>query len=237
MKEDLKNALYLAFEAPEPVEKKTFLKRFSHPRISNAKFMLFQAAYIPKGFWMFTTFVFGVALVGACGLKRDMLWVISSLLPFVALSAVAENARSSVYYMAELERATRFSLKSVILARMGIVGIVHMLLLCMLLPLGHMYSAMSFVETGVYMLLPYLASTVSGLWITRKMRGKEAIYACAGFAVLVSGINFVCSYELFFDHRDQYFHGYVIALMILVVMAVREYRQTILETEELIWSL
>ena len=44
------------------------------------------------------------------------------LLPFVALLAVTEGTRSAVYGMEELELATRFSLKSVLLARLCLVG-------------------------------------------------------------------------------------------------------------------
>lgn len=237
MRRDLKQGLKYAFEAPEPVRKKAFIKKFPAARISAAQFMLIQAAYIRIWFWLLSTLVFVIALVGACLLKRDMLWTISSLLPFAALAAVAENVRSVTYNMAEMEMASRFSLKSVMLARMGVIGAVHLLLLALLLPLGHLHSVMTFVETGVFMLLPYLATTVSGLWITRKLRGREAIYACTGFSVMISGINFVVSSTVVSFYRYEYFQKCVVALIILALWAIWEYKQSIQRTEELTWSL
>ena len=55
-------------------------------------------------------------------MEKDVLWIISALIPFIAMSILTENARSGIYLMAELEMAARFSLKSVILARMEILG-------------------------------------------------------------------------------------------------------------------
>lgn len=237
MKKDLKNVLKDAFEAPEPLKKKAFVKKFPLPRISTVEFMLIQAAYIRIWFWLLSIFVFVIAVVGACFLKRDMLWIISSLLPFAALVAVTENIRSVTYNMEEMEMASRFSLKSVVLARMGVIGGVHLLLLCFLIPLGNMYSAMTLLETGVFMLVPYLASTVLGLWITRKLRGREAIYGCTGFAVIISGINFLLSNMVFPFHYYEYFRKCSVALIVLVIWAIWEYKQSIQRTEELTWSL
>lgn len=237
MKKDLKNAVKYAFEAPQPVRKKLFLRQFVRTKISNFEFMLIQAGYIRKGVWIFSAFVLGFALVGACGLKKDMLWIVSSLLPFVALLAVAENAKSITCNMAELEMASRFSLKSVLFARMGAVGAVHLTLLSVLIPLGYLYGVRSFFETGVYMLLPYFATTVSGLWITRKLRGKEAVYGCTGFTVLISGINIVINDERIFAHQEMFFQQKVIVLFVLLVLTVWEYKQSIQRTEDFVWSL
>lgn len=237
MRRDLKQGLKYAFEAPEPAKKKAFIRQFPLARISTVQFMLIQAAYIRIWFWLLSTLVFVIALVGACFLKRDMLWTISSILPFAALAAVAENARSVTYNMAEMEMASRFSLKSVMLARMGVIGAVHLLLLGLLFPLGYLHSSMTYVETGVFMLLPYLATTVSGLWITRKLRGRETIYACTGFAVMISGINFIVSSTTVSFYKHEYFKKCVVVLIILALWAVWEYKQSIQRTEELTWSL
>lgn len=54
---------------------------------------------------------FLIALMGARAFEKDVLWVISALIPFIALSLVTENARSNTYSMAEFEMSARFSLK------------------------------------------------------------------------------------------------------------------------------
>lgn len=237
MKKDMKNAVKYAFEAPEPVRKKSFIRKFGRQKISNLEFMLIQAGYIRKEVWICSVFVLLLALVGTCGMRKDMLWVISSLLPFEAVLAVTENVRSVTFQVAEMEMASRFSLKSVLLARMGIIGTVHLLLLFALLPLGHVYSTRTFFETGVYMLLPYLASTVSGLWVTRRYQGREAAYVCTGFAILISGINFAVNNILIMFSKKPDFHKCVGVLIILVILTVWEYKRSIQRTEDLVWSL
>lgn len=235
MKKKVERMLKAAFEAPQPVRKKEFVKRFSnsYTRIGNFEFMLIQASYIRKWFWLISFFILAAALVGAFGLKKDVLWVISSLLPFAALAAVAENVRSVTYNMAELEMTSRFSLKSVVLARMGIIGAAHFFLLCLLLPLGKRYSTLPFGETVVYMMLPYLAGIVSGLWVTRKLRGREAVYACTGLAVMISGGNFIMTSTTCFFYEHAYFQRCLLVLVVLIVWLVRECRESIAGTEEL----
>ncbi len=166
-----------------------------------------------------------------------MLWIISSLLPFAALLAVTENAKSITYNVAEMEMASRFSLKSVLFARMGAVGAVHLILLTILIPVGQIYGARSFFETGVYMLLPYFAATASGLWITRRLRGKEVVYVCTGFTILISGINIVINDERIFAYQAAIFKEKAIVAVILLILTVWEYKQSVQRTEELVWSL
>ena len=73
--------------------------------------------------------ILGIAFLGGSFLERNILWVVSALIPFAALTAITENIRSEVYLMAEFEMTVCFSLKSVLLARMAILGIVHLILM------------------------------------------------------------------------------------------------------------
>lgn len=134
MDQELKKALQDAFEAPAPKRKEAFLRSVPQPGISNLSFMISQAGYIRKRVWGISGVLFGVAYLGACVLGQDVMWVISALLPFAAVSVVSEHHRSYVFQMSELEMAARFSLKSVALARIGILGISHLLLLLFLIP-------------------------------------------------------------------------------------------------------
>ncbi len=237
LKKKLKEAVKLAFVVPPPVKKRAFLKLIPEKGISSFEFMIIQAGYINKKMWLFSLFVLGVAIAGTYGWKRDMLWIISSLLPFAALLAVTENAKSITYNVAEMEMASRFSLKSVLFARMGAVGAVHLILLTILIPVGQIYGARSFFETGVYMLLPYFAAIASGLWITRRLRGKEVVYVCTGFTILISGINIVINDERIFAYQAAIFKEKAIVAVILLILTVWEYKQSVQRTEELVWSL
>ena len=73
--------------------------------------------------------------------------------------------------MEELELATRFSLKSVLLARLCLVGSLHAVLLLCLTLLCRGTGAASFGRTVVYLLVPYLLTAYGGLWLSRRLRG------------------------------------------------------------------
>lgn len=64
--------------------------------------------------------------------------------------------------MEELELATRFSLKSVLLARLCLVGSLHAVLLLCLTLLCRGTGAASFGRTVVYLLVPYLLTAYGG---------------------------------------------------------------------------
>ena len=81
---------------------------------------------------------------------------------------MTELSRSRLHGMEELELSTRLGLRAVALARMGLIGLVHLALLVIL--------AAALPETaraGVYLLTPYLLTDGLGLWAARHVRGRE----------------------------------------------------------------
>lgn len=244
MKPNMKNALKDAFEAPTPTGKRAFLKDLPQPGISHLSFMLIQAAYIRRWVWALSILLFISILSVTLFTSENTQWMLSAMIPFVALSAVAENARSQAYGMAELEMASRFSLKSVIMARMAILGLCHFCLLALLIPLGalHVTEGISgklavMAQSGIYILVPYLLTTVCGLWIVRKIHSREAIYGCTAVAVLVSAADIALRSTASALYQRAYFHRWVMALGILVLLTALEYYKTIRQTEELSWNL
>lgn len=240
MKAGRKRALLDAFAAPEPIDKKRFLKTIPRQQISCMEFMLQQVHYIKKRIWLLSVIIFGMVLLGVCFtdfLEQDVLWVISSMMPFLALTIVTEHIRSAVYGMEELEMASRFSLKSVVLARMAIIGIFHFLVLCLLIPFGYYNSTYTLLQTGVYMIVPYLLTTLLGLTVVRKNHGKESAYLCMGIAVIVSGSYIILLNTCTFFFRGEYLGGWITALAVLLGAVIMEGYKIIKQTEEPIWSL
>lgn len=237
MKQDMKQALKDVFEAPEPVGKQAFFKTMRPSNISQLTFLRIQAAFIPKAVWLLSVILFGIALAGAVFINQDTLWILSSLVPFAALNAVTAGARSRVYNMEELELASRFSLKSVVLARMGIIGLLHLILLSLLIPLTRIHGVATIMQTGVYLLVPYLLTTFSGLWIIRKIRGKETIYGCMAAAVVISGLNLILRIAVPMLYQGVRFHWWIAALLILAALTALETYKIIHQSEEMICSL
>lgn len=237
MKPNLKRELRKAFEAPAPTRKEEFLKKIQQTKISNLSFMISQVGYIPKYVWGIFSFTFGIAIVWGCVMKKDMLWIISALIPFIALSVLTENARSGIYLMAELEMTARFSLKSVLLARMGIVGVSHLFLLMFLIPFCAMYNIGTVFQVGLYILVPYMLTVFIGLWVTRRIHGMESMYVCMGIAVGVSGMNILMRRIFSVIYEMEYVPIWIIGSVILIMLVIKEMKKSIEQTEELAWSL
>ena len=237
MNRKIKKALKEVFEAPAPARKWEFLRHVPPQRVSIFSFMLSQAGYIRKRVLALSLFLLMLSLTGACFLELDMLWIISAFMPFIALSAVTENSRSVAYGMDELEMSSRFSLRNVVLARMGIMGVLHLILLCLLIPLAYVHSIFTVLQVGVYMLIPYLMTDVVSLWMIRRIRSKEGIYSCVGAAVGISSLYSIFRAQLINILYMNYFGWLIAAMIVLTILCVNEMKIMVQQTEELRWSL
>lgn len=229
-KEKVTEILRTAFEAPAPTKKEAFL-RIHTQSISNREFLFVQATYIRNTTWCVSFALFVAAFVGAMLLDQNMLWLLAAMIPFLAISAVSENIRSETFGMAELEMASRFSLKSVMFARMGILGITHFLLILVLVLLGHRGSLYSLLEIGVYLMVPYLLTTFGGLWISRKIHGKESSYACMGVAAMVSVLQITLGYMQELFYKADYFQWWMVGFLLLISLTIKEIKNMLIRAE------
>lgn len=233
MRQILKDNLKHAFEAPPPKRKREFLRRIALPQMSLYEFMLSQVGYIRKWIWGVSAMVFVLSLLGASVFSNDMLWFFSALTPLLALTIVSECGRSESYEMAELEMATRFSLRSVIIARLGILGVENLIIICMLIPIGIWKNVVNPVVMGVSILTPYLLTTFTGLYIVRRFRGRESVYFCACITGLVSVSVLFLHYTFPQISQSKNFVWWITTALLLCIGTVKQTRQLINRTEEL----
>ena len=229
---DLIKRLARAFPGPDPSRKRAFFRGLPAPPVRHGRMLLGQAGYVRPVTWAASLAVFAAALAAGRLAPADAVWVTAALTPFAALAAVAERGRSALYGMEELELCTRFGLKSVVLARMGAVGLVH---LALLTALAAVLADGSFFRTGAYFLTPYLLTDLIGLAAVRRVRGREGLYVCAGAAVLTAGLALALH-----DGADAFapdaFRWWLLALAVILGLTGREYTKTIKKTEELSWN-
>ncbi|MCM1038842.1 MAG: hypothetical protein NC434_05910 [Ruminococcus sp.] len=234
---DVEKALYEAFAAPVPLHKEAFLRTVPGAQIGYARFLLSQIGYIKKGTWFVSAVIFAAALCCASAVDKDRLWFLSAMMPFAALTFTTENAKSAVYEMEEMEMAARFSLRSVMLARMGILGFFHMILLCLIVLFAGRGSDYPFIRMGIYLTVPYLLTTTLGLALVRRIHGKESLYACLGTAVLVSMLHIILSGKIRILYQEALFSWWAAAFIVLFVMLMAECHKTIRRMEEPVWNL
>lgn len=237
MNSNMKRLLKECFEAPEPEKKREFIASLPSPDVSIMDFLLSQAAYIPKWIWSLSALIFVVALVGAGYLKKNMLWCVSACMPLLALAPVTESGRSQRWNMAELEMSSRFSLKSVLLARLGILGLADLLLFFLLLLLAYVNGDSSLLETGIYMLCPYLLTVFLGLWISRRVHGQECAWVCGAVALGVSLGNTLMYQSIQGFYAPTGFRWWAAAFVLLSAGVAGQCYKTIKEKEAPVWNL
>ena len=227
MKQNLKKELNRFFEAPPPLRKQEFLQAVKQPQMGLPEFLLSQLGYIRKWVWGISALVFAVSIIGAMVFSVDMLWGISALTPLLALAILSESRRSETYKMAELEMATRFSLRSIILARLGILGIENLLLLCILLPVSMRNNMLTPIRAGIYILTPFMLTTFLGLLIVRTVREQEAIHLCTGAAACVSFSVFFLRAAVPQLYQKNQLIWWAALLVLLCIGTAKQYYKTI----------
>lgn len=237
MNKKLKRALKKSFEAPIPTRKREFLRNIQQPPIHNFEFVITQAAYIRKWVWGLSILIFFIAFAATWRINKNILWCISALMPLLALAVLTECGRAEFYGMAEFELSTRFSMKSVVLARLGIIGISTLILLCAVIPFIAVNSKITILKTGIYIICPYLLTAFLGFWAVRHIRGKESFYTCVGIAIGVSGANVIFPQMFSILYEEQYFIWWIATLVMLCIGTANQCYEMIKQTEELAWNL
>ncbi len=208
-------------------------------------FVLSQITYISKGIWWLSAAVFAAAclLAASPGMAGDrnqnqVIWGISALAPLLAMTVIAESGRSQSCQMAELEMATRFSLRSVALARLGILGLENLGMLILFVFMGRGGDGAgqggSMVQAGLGILLPYLLTSFLGLRIVRSFRGREAVYYCFGMASCISILVFMTHDHIRYLYQERNLLWWAAGTFALGVGTVKQYVRLVGDTAELL---
>lgn len=232
MNKKLKDAIKNAYNAPQTLKKEKFLRDIRHCEISDIDFIILQAGFVRKWVWVISGIVLICAAAGAYTSEGDMIFYLAATLPFIALSAVSESIRSERYKMTELEMSSRFSLKSIMLARMGSIGIVHLFVILLIIPFCGKASSTTLLQAAVCLLVPYLATVVISLNLVRRIREPDGGYICLAVAVLVSAVQFVVR-KMFYANREDFLRVLLMVLFVLIFAAGREFKYMLRRTEEL----
>lgn len=181
---------------PEPEGKKEFFQKleeqgFPERRpviMSHGEFLAGQLCYIEKWIWILS----GILLF-------FITWISSrnagnypfALTPLLAAGILAETGRSFRRKMTELEHAARFSLRSVVLARMFLVGAVDTAGLLVIMPVVRLYRPYSGIRVFLYMMVPYLTASLLGSIYERKRRtgaGYGSLLICLLSSALFAAV-------------------------------------------------
>lgn len=236
MNRGLKKQIAKAFDAPASRNKKSFVRLLPRPHISIERFIISQIPFIKKSVWLLSVLIVLPMAWGASFTRENTVWIVSAFTTFLALLLITESVKSSLYGMNELEMTSRFSLKSIVLARLIILGIFNLGIFCIIIPICHIANCISFVQTVVYLFVPYLLTTSISLYIVRCFRNKEAIYGCMAAAFFVSVADVTLRYAANFIFQTNYLVGWVVSTLLLMMFTVKELYQTFNKTEGFLWN-
>lgn len=218
--------------APPPPERKTaFLRQHRRRELSLWGFLRVQAGYMQWWVWPASVGVLALAALLVWGQEGAQVCLVSALTPLLATLAAAEGGKSSFYGMEELERSCRSALRSVVLARITVLGAFHLALLGVLTPVLAVCGAMELLRAGVYLLAPYLLTAVVCTELSRRVRGREGLYACAGGGVTVACLCMAAGQERPELYAPEAAKGWYLALAVLTVLAAAELYGIIRRTE------
>ena len=112
MRFNLKKELAEAFTPPESKGRDSFLAAIPYPKLTYPEFVLVIILLAGSG---------TVCIIPESGMM--LVWIISALIPLLAVLTAAEISRSDIFGMSEIESGCRFALPQVMGARMIILGI------------------------------------------------------------------------------------------------------------------
>lgn len=207
---------------------------YRHPAVINHKdFLLMQFFYIGKWTWLLSAAVL-LCITSICyGNTGNYPF---ALTPFLAAGILVETGRSFRWKMAELEHTARFSLRSVILARMFLVGAVETAGLLVVICLVRPWFSYSLIRVFLYMMVPYLTASVSGSMYERRHRtdnGWGSVMIC----LLPSVFFAMAPYYLSSLYEDSFTVIWMMAFILLAVCLGTSLRRWICEMEEPAWNL
>ena len=227
-----KEYLEQAFSVPEPKKKRTFLRSLPKQEVGLGTLILSQAAYIRKWVWAVSLLLFGL-VVGLAGyVELNIIWMLSAIMPFAALLIVMEFAKSSAYGMSELEMSSRFSLRTILLSRMIMLGTVQFAGLLLTMPI----TGPVVLQNGVYLLVPYLLTAMLGLVAVRRLHGKESMYVCGSISAFVCILCPLSNHFVPALYEEKNVMLWVLSTVLLMAGIVREYKKTINDLEEMVWN-
>lgn len=224
MKINLKKELREAFTPPAPTGRDSFLATIPYPKLTYPEFIMSQICYIRKRVWFISLLIL-LSGVGTVCIVPDSgmmpVWVISALIPFLALMTAAEISRSDIFGMSEIESACRFSLPQVIGARMIILGVCNFALIAAAAAALGIFSPFGIAKSALYILTPYVLVNGISLGIFGRVRGQDGVFLSATVALAVSLAGMIFLRKEIFNERTTTVFMLVICVFGTLLMTVQ----------------
>ena len=201
-------------------------------RLSQGEFLAGQIVYIEKKIWLLSAFLL-LFIAWICRYSSGNYPF--ALTPFLASGILAQTRRSFRWKMAEMEYAARFSLRSVMLARMFLLGAADTAGLMIVILLVRPCFSYSLIRVFLYMMVPYLTASLLGSVYERRYRGDPG-WGSVLICILSSAVFAFVSH--FFNplYEDRLTVLWAAALITMIGGLTVCVRESISERKEPLWN-
>lgn len=237
---DIAEEMKKSFVSPTPEKKTEFflrmkekglLKRRPHV-ISHKEFLAVQVLYIEKWTWVLSGFLL-LFIAWICSRNYgNYPFALTSLL---AAGILFETGRSRRWNMTELEQAARFSARSVILAKVYLLGVGNTAGLMIVIFAVRPFFSYSLIRVFLYMMVPYLTASLLGSLFERRYRGDPG-WGSVLICILSSIFFTVVSHFFNLLYEDRLVLFWASALVLMICGLTVCIRRNISEREEPAWN-
>lgn len=229
--EELKNAYNV-----DSNKKLRFIRSIKKPNVSLLSFIKNQFKLINKKVYI-SCFVYFLVLLGLLLTSNNpnQYIVLAAGIPFFSLVIIAIINTSNMYNMEEMEMATLFSLKMVIIARMIIMSIITILIITVMAFCTSKISNISILRIMCYFFIPYLLNMFLNLKLLRKYRNDGLKYCFITSSIICLIVLFLIDNSNIILIINNY--TFVAILFILLALTIKESNNYICRLEEYVWSL
>lgn len=216
MNNDIKERLKSLCTVPAPKQKDSFIKEHRKKEISMKELYIVQFSYIAPVIWILSAVIVAIIFVISIYAEKYAVWVTSAFMPILSTIAMTENHKSEIYQMNELEMSARFSLKTIIMVKMSIFGIVHSMILILL----SLFSSLNTIYSIVYLLVPYLITSNTSSILLRHYHGKTVLLGCLANSFIISMIWFILSIKSDHLYSAVMFPYWVVVLVLMLLLGI-----------------
>ncbi len=185
---ELKTMIRSAYRVEPSSDKRAFVKQFEKRELNMwdiLKQQLGNVGIVNSGVGVLVLFIFWQILV-QCQTDDILVFArISAIIPIIAVVAITGIGRSEKYGMDELEKATRFSLRTVMAGRLIVIGLIDAIVLIALMVAFGQLTDIGALQALLVITIPYLITACGCLFITRKLHARNDLAVCVGYAGVV----------------------------------------------------
>lgn len=217
-------------------KKKTrFLRTVYIPNVSLFRFIKNQFKLINKKIYFGCVLYFLVLMILLLSSKVNQYPLLSAGAPFFSLVIVAVVNTSANYKMEELEMASLFSLKMVIMARLLIMTVITVLFIVAVAFVTSSVKNISLIQIICFFFIPYLLNMFINLKIMKFQR-KDGIKYCLAIS------SAICLLTISFSLHPMimtFINNYVlfILMIILLLLTINEIINYLNGIEDYVWNL